>query len=60
MSVGLRVVGARVPVTKVRGSRCDWRLIFIGLLAGMVTVKVAGRSQAKSVRDRRYTLNIRF
>ena len=30
--------GAHVPDRKVRGSRCDGRLIFMSLLTGMVAV----------------------
>ena len=48
-SVGLRVVGSRVPVRRFRGSRRDECLLFMSLLAGMVRL-VTGRSQAKSVR----------
>ena len=36
--MGLRVVGAHHSVTKVRGSRCDWRLVFMSLLTGMDAV----------------------
>ena len=38
LSVGLYVVGAHVPVTKIRGSRCDRSSIFMSLLTGMGTV----------------------
>ena len=43
------MVRERVPVRKVRGSRFNGCLIFMSLLAGMVTAG-AGRSQVKSVR----------
>ena len=38
---------AHVPVTKVRGSRRDGRLIFVSILAGMVAV--GGRPQLGEV-----------
>ena len=41
------MVRAYVPVTKVRGSRRDERLIFMSLLAGMVAV--GGRPQLGEV-----------
>ena len=41
------MVRAHVPVTKVRGWRRDGRLIFMGLLAGIVAV--GGRPQLGEV-----------
>ena len=44
------MVRERVPVRKVRGSRRDGRLMFMSLLAGMVTV--GGRPQPGEVSER--------
>ena len=59
------MVGAHVPVRKVRGSRREGRLVFMSLLAGMVAV--GGRPQLGEVSEgtaamRGYvrTLNIRL
>ena len=43
------MVGACVPVRKVRGSRRDGRLMFMSLLAGMVTV--GGRPKPAEVSE---------
>ena len=43
------MVRVRVPVRKVRGSRRDGRLMFMGLLAGVVTV--GGRPQPGEVSE---------
>ena len=43
------MVRAHVSIRKVQGSMRDGRLIFTSILTSMVTVKVTGCNQAKSV-----------
>ena len=58
---GLRVVGAHVPVSKVRGSSREGRSLFMSLLAGVVAV-IGGQpgkaSEGTGVRGYVRTLNL--